>query len=397
MFLEVVRRYLETLPPDRAGWLGALRDPVALAEWFAVRERDRWASYVIGVAHACLGKRDPGDVMRRGGFRLLIESEVPEGKGVSSSAALEVACLSVIAARYGVELSGEEIATRSQWAENHVAGAPCGIMDQMTSACGRRDRLLRLRCQPGLIEGHVDVPPGFRFYGIDSGIRHAVSGSDYGTVRTAAFMGYRIIADVAGLPASLDAATVRESDTRWHGYLANITPDEFETRFAAALPDRMSGAEFLRRFDGITDVVTRVHADREYAVRQATAHPVYENARVTRFAELLGRLQPGADDVAHEMAALMAESHASYGACGLGSEGTDRLVALVQRTGPDSGMFGAKITGGGSGGTVAVLGTSDAEPAVREIARRYADETGRDAEVFVGSGPGAEELGVVVE
>jgi L-arabinokinase len=208
-------------------------------------------------------------------------------------------------------------------------------------------------------------------------------------------MGYRIIADVAGLPASIDAANVRELDTRWHGYLANIGEEEFESRFVRQLPERMTGAEFLRRFDGITDTVTRVHTDRAYAVRQATAHPVHENSRVTRFAELLGRLRPDADDVAHEMGALMFESHASYGACGLGSAGTDRLVELVRRAGPDSGLFGAKITGGGSGGTVAVLGTVEAEAAVREIARRYAEETGREAEVFVGSGPGADELGVV--
>jgi len=374
---------------------GELRDPSALAAWFAEHDDDRWASYVIGVTHACLARRDVASAPR-GGFRLLIESAVPEGKGVSSSAALEVACLSVIAARYGVEMSGEEVATASQWAENHIAGAPCGIMDQMTSACGRRDKLLRLQCQPATVEGHVDVPDGFRFYGIDSGIRHAVSGSDYGTVRTAAFMGYRIIADIAGLPTSIDAASVREADTRWHGYLANVGVAEFESRYAEHLPERMTGAEFLRRFDGITDTVTRVHPDREYAVRQATAHPVHENARVTRFAELLDGLRPGANDVAREMATLMYESHASYGACGLGSEGTDRLVALVRRAGPESGLFGAKITGGGSGGTVAVLGTAEAEDAVRGIARRYADETGREAEVFVGSSSGAEEVGVVV-
>ena len=374
---------------------GELRDPSALAAWFARREDDRWASYVIGVLHACLVRRGGADVVPRDGFRMLIESAVPEGKGVSSSAALEVACLSVIAARYGVELTGEEIAAASQWAENHIAGAPCGIMDQMTSACGRRDRLLRLRCQPAVVEGHVDVPSGFRFYGIDSGIRHAVTGADYGTVRTAAFMGYRIIAGVAGLPPSLDAASVRDADTRWHGYLANVTPGEFQSRFAEQLPERMTGAEFLRRYDGITDSVTRVDPAHEYPVRQATAHPVYENARVTRFAELLGALPSGSDDAAREMGTLMYESHASYGACGLGSEGTDRLVELVREAGPVGGLFGAKITGGGSGGTVAVLATSDAEPVVREIARRYALESGREAEVFVGSGPGAEELGVV--
>ncbi|PYP79978.1 MAG: GHMP kinase [Gemmatimonadetes bacterium] len=376
--------------------LGELRDAATLAAWFASHEHERWAAYVIGVVHACFARRDAGDVARRGGFRLLVESEVPEGKGVSSSAALEVACLSAIATRYGMELTGEEIATSSQWAENHIAGAPCGIMDQMTSACGRRDRLLRLRCQPGTVEGHVDIPPGFKFYGIDSGIRHAVTGSDYGTVRTAAFMGYRIIADVAGLPSSIDATNVRELDTRWRGYLANISPAEFESRFAAQLPERMTGAEFLRRYDGITDAVTRVHPERAYAVRQSTAHPVYENARVTRFAELLAELWPGTDDVAREMGVLMAESHASYGACGLGSEGTDQLVEMVHRAGPGVGMFGAKITGGGSGGTIAVLGTTEAEASVREIARRYAEETGREAEVFVGSGPGAEESGVVV-
>jgi L-arabinokinase len=375
---------------------GELRDPSALAAWFAEREDDRWASYVIGVLHACLVRRGVADVAGRGGFRMLIESAVPEGKGVSSSAALEVACLSVIAARYGVEMTGEEIAVASQWAENHIAGAPCGIMDQMTSACGRRDRLLRLRCQPANVEGHVDVPSGFRFYGIDSGIRHAVTGADYGTVRTAAFMGYRIIAGAAGLPASLDATSVRDADTRWHGYLANVTPGEFQSRFVEHLPVRMTGAEFLRRYDGITDSVTRVDPSREYAVRQATAHPVYENARVTRFAELLGALHSASDGVAREMGVLMYESHASYGSCGLGSAGTDRLVELVREAGPESGLFGAKITGGGSGGTVAVFGRADAEPAVREIARRYAIESGREAEVFVGSSPGAEELGVVL-
>jgi L-arabinokinase len=71
-------------------------------------------------------------------------------------------------------------------------------------------------------------------------------------------------------------------------------------------------------------------------------------------------------------------------------------VELVRKAGPEAGLFGAKITGGGSGGTVAVLGRADAEPAVRAIATRYREESGRDAEVFVGSGPGAEEVGVVV-
>src|SRR5881396_4202661 len=79
---------------------------------------------------------------------------------------------------------------------------------------------------------------------------------------------------------------------------------------------------------------------------------------------------------------LMFESHRSYSACGLGSDGTDRLVELVRAAGPEHGVFGAKITGGGSGGTVAVLGRTEAESVVRELAARYATETGRAATVF---------------
>ena len=89
----------------------------------------------------------------------------------------------------------------------------------------------------------------------------------------------------------------------------------------------------------------------------------------------------------------MYDSHASYSACGLGSDGTDRLVALARDAGLARGIYGAKITGGGSGGTVAVL--AGAGGAVRAIAREYADETGRGAYVFEGSSPGAARIGAI--
>jgi L-arabinokinase len=180
---------------------------------------------------------------------------------------------------------------------------------------------------------------------------------------------------------------VRVHDDAWHGYLANITPAEFASRFERQLPGEMRGAEFLAEYGGITDVVTRVAPERAYPVRVATAHPVHENARVERFAELLATLADN-DGAAIEMGALMYASHASYSACGLGSDGTDRLVEMVRAVGADGGMFGAKITGGGSGGTVAILARSSAEDAVRDLARRYSRETGRAAEVFAASGPG---------
>ena len=370
---------------------GTLSSAMALAERFASQPNDRWAAYAVGSVYRCLTL---GGVTPPHGIRVLITSDVPEGKGVSSSAALEVATMAATAACFGLEFDAASIAAECQWAENHIARAPCGIMDQMTSSLGRRDRLLRLRCQPATIEGHVSVPSGYCFYGIDSGIRHAVSGSDYGTVRTAAFMGYRMIAELAGLTATSDAGRVRIRDDRWGGYLANISPSELAADFVEWLPSRMRGADFLARYGGITDPVTRVRPDTWYPVRQATSHPVHENERVTRFAELLstGLDEP---DAAARMGALMFRSHASYSSCGLGSDGTDRLVDLVAEVEPAQGVFGAKITGGGSGGTVAVFGTEAARSAINHIARRYEEETGVRAHVFDGSGPGADETGVM--
>ena len=90
----------------------------------------------------------------------------------------------------------------------------------------------------------------------------------------------------------------------------------------------------------------------------------------------------------------MYESHASYSACGLGrTEPTGWWHWRVRPAGP--GIYGAKITGGGSGGTVAVLADAGAGSTVRDIARRYAEETGRDAHVFEGSSPGAARIGAI--
>jgi L-arabinokinase len=370
---------------------GELADPTVLSKWFAGRSDDRWAAYVIGVVQYCLQRASSGAIH---GLRLIIESTVPEGKGVSSSAALEVAAMAAVAASYEVRLTPQQLATACQWVENHVVGAPCGIMDQMTSACGQQDRLLRLRCQPATIEGYIGIPSGYRFYGIDSGVRHAVTGADYGTVRTAAFMGYRMIAEAAGLSGRTVGDRVEVADPRWHGYLANVSTEEFASRFEHALPERMLGADFLARYSGTTDSVTRVDPRREYPVRQATAHPIREQARVERFATLLGELTR-MPEAALELGQLMLGSHASYSACGLGSDATDRLVELVMQAGPSRGLYGAKITGGGSGGTVAVLGTADAETTVRDIAAAYCRDTGRASETFADSGPGAAEIGVM--
>jgi L-arabinokinase len=353
-------------------------------------QADRWAAYVAG-CWLVLAREEL--VQIREGARVLVRSDVPAGAGVSSSAALEVATMRALCDAIGVELNPRELAIHCQTVENLVVGAPCGVMDQVTSACGRDGELLALRCQPCDLLGGVALPPGLAVWGVDSGLRHAVSGSDYTSVRVGAFMGYRIIAEAAGLPAEPGdyAGHVRVADREWRGYLTNIAPSLFEQRFRALLPERLDGAAFLERYGGITDTVTRVDPARSYAVLAPTQHPVYESFRVRAFAALL-RQHEG--DEAALLGELMYQSHASYGACGLGSEGTDLLVHLVREAPHDDGLLGAKITGGGSGGTVAVLGRATAGEAVERVAAQYAAATGRPPAVFSGSSPGAAAHGV---
>ena len=189
----------------------------------------------------------------------------------------------------------------------------------MTCVFGEREALLALLCQPAELQSSVRVPSELEFWGVDSGERHAVGGSDYGAVRTGAFMGLRLLRAEAGLSTE---------------YLANISPEEFERGLARYLPDEMTGDAFLARYGHTEDSVTTVQPGRHYRVRAPTSHPVYERQRAEEFRHLLTNSPDEAACV--RLGELMYRSHASYGQCGLGSPGTDRLVELVRREGTAS-------------------------------------------------------------
>jgi L-arabinokinase len=328
------------------------------------------------------------------GLRLFVASEVPAGKGVSSSAAIEVAAMQAILALLDLPLPGRDLALLCQKVENLVVGAPCGVMDQMTSTAGVQGGLLALLCQPAELQPVVALPETLEVWGIDSGIRHAVSGADYGSVRVGAFMGYRLVAALAGLPAApTEPGRVTIDDPHWRGHLANISPSVWETRFRDQVPVTITGADFLAQSSGFTDTVTAIDPARTYAVRQPAAHPIYEHHRVSLFRALLEKPALADNDIAL-LGELMYQSHLSYSACGLGSSGTDQLVEMARALGPAAGVYGAKITGGGSGGTVAVLARSGSAEAVFALARDYAARTGRAAQVLGGSSPGAMQFGV---
>ena len=327
----------------------------------------QWAAYIVGVVLVLARERG---LPLTSGARIVVVSDVPEGKGVSSSAAVETATMSAMACAFGIALDPRDLALLCQTAENRVAGAPCGVMDQMTCVFGDEHALLSLLCQPAELQAPVRVPDDIELWGLDSGERHAVGGSDYAAVRTGAFMGLRILSEHTLVPGN---------------YLANIAVDQFEQDLVRYLPEQMSGDEFLAHYGGTADSVTSVERGRHYCVRAPAAHPVYERSRAETFRRLLSE---SVEDGRRRLGELMYESHASYGRCGLGSTGTDRLVELVRAEGPAAGLYGARITGGGSGGTVAVIGRRGAAPAIARVADAYEQQAGYRPHIFAGSSPG---------
>ena len=355
--------------------------------YFKQDPANHWAAYIAGVFLVLMREKK---TKFEQGANIFISTEIPQGKGVSSSAALESSVMSAVTAAFELNIEPREMALLCQKVENLVVGAPCGIMDQMAVICGKENELMAMVCQPAELKNSVKIPAEIALWGIDSGIRHSVSGADYSSVRTGAFIGYRIIAELAGLPVS-KKGKIEIHDEKWGGYLSNISPTEFENNYQNLLPKEICGTEFLQTYDGITDLITRVEQKKKYAVFYPTAHPVYENSRVHKFAELLG--QKVTEEVLVELGKLMFAAHESYSLCGLGSDGTDLLVELVKKIGIGNGLYGAKITGGGSGGTVAVLGRQDASGIIEKVVAEYQKQTGYQPYIFKGSSPGTTEFG----
>ncbi|XP_031255016.1 L-arabinokinase-like isoform X2 [Pistacia vera] len=352
-------------------------------KFFARDPSQNWAAYVAGSILVLMNERG---VRFNDSISMLVLSAVPEGKGVSSSASVEVASMTAIAAAHGLNIGPRDIAMLCQKVENHIVGAPCGVMDQMASACGEADKLLAMVCQPAEVLGLVEIPNHIRFWGIDSGIKHSVGGADYGSVRIGAFMGRQMIKSAASTELS-QLKTSNGSDSLEDGvallkaeasldYLCNLSPHRYEARYAKMLPESMLGDAFSKKYGKHDDPVTTIDPKREYGVTASARHPIYENFRV--------------------------KCHYSYSACGLGSDGTDRLVELVQEmqhskeNKPEEGtLYGAKITGGGSGGTICVIGRNclRSSQQILEIQQRYKAATGYLPLVIEGSSPGAGKFG----
>jgi galactokinase len=357
----------------------------------------KWAGYLAGCLFMLHQEKliDLRDLSIKG-INLAVYSTVPLGAGVSSSAALEVATMTNLIGHFnlGEKVDSLRVAFLCQQVENRVVGAPCGIMDQVTSCAGEEGKLLRLLCQPHELQTAIQVPQGMRFVGINSNVKHSVGGSAYSRTRCAAFMAHAIILQYM---RDIGKAAGRELQADpMHGYLANLDPDDYKKIFRPRIPEEMKGGEFLLKFGSTIDAATRVQPDVIYAIQHAADHHVLEARRVQNFVDYLQQADreedpkirgPLLDRAGH----LMYASHLSYtNDAMLGASECDLLVDLVRKR-EKQGLYGAKITGGGSGGTVAVLleDANRAAAAIQEILSEYESKTSLKPEVLEGSSPGA--------
>jgi len=281
--------------------------------------RRDWSDYVRGVAL----------MLQRDGFRLcgadlLIDSDVPVGSGLSSSAALEVASGYALLDISGRSIDLTRLALDAQRAENEFVGMRCGVMDQFAACRGARDRVLLLDCRS--LEFRLSpVDPSARLVICNSMVHHELAGSEYNRRREQCEEG------VARLKAALP-------DIR---ALRDVTIDD------------------LARHGGLlSDVVFR-----------RCRHVVTENDRVQRAAAALEAGQ------VEEVGRLMRRSHVSMrDDYEISCREIDTLVDLAERI---DGVLGARMTGGGFGGcTINLVRVEAVDRFVDEIGRRYKEAVG---------------------
>ena len=285
-----------------------------------------WADYFKGVVWA-LSNRG----INIPACEAAITGDIPQGAGLSSSAAYEVATVLLLRTLDGFELSSLEVAQLARQAENGFVGVACGIMDQMASTFGEKGRALLLDCR-SLARETVALPLGLKIVVAGSGVRHSLASSEYNQRRAECEEGVRILS--ASLP------TVHA--------LRDVMPEDL-ARFLPALPP---------------------------VVARRCRHVVSENARV---GQAVTAMRSGDTD---RLKTLMAASHASLrDDYEVSCPELDILVELALAL---PYCHGARLTGAGFGGSTVNLVEADAiEPFSETIVSGYRQRSGRVAEIHV--------------
>lgn len=291
--------------------------------------KSSWTNYIRGMV-AGLSARGVIET----GFDCLVSGDLPAGAGLSSSAALEMSCGLALAGLYGIAIPRLDLAKIGQAAEHKYAGVKCGLLDQVTSLFGCSGNLVLTDFRSLRIRniGFATRSPAC-FLVVNTGVKHALAESDYNErhgscKRAAAFFRKRLSRPVAAL-----------RDVSWADW----------KRLSPAMP-------------------------RKPAAR--SAHVIGENARVLKAAQLLG----AGDSVA--FGRLMFESHRS--SIENFENSCPELDFLVDAAGRIPAVSGARLTGGGFGGSVLVLVDRNLAAATgRQLANAFRRKFGRQCSVNI--------------
>ncbi|MEV7278016.1 galactokinase [Streptomyces sp. NPDC093111] len=282
-----------------------------------------WAAYPAGVVWALRAAGHPVT-----GADVHLASTVPTGAGLSSSAALEVVTALALNDLFGLGLSRPELAVLAQRAENDFVGVPCGVMDQMASACATEGHALHLDTRD---LSYRQVPfdlaaRGLCLLVVDTRVKHALGDGAYAERRAGCEAGARAL----GVRALRDVSAAQLSDS-------------------------------LARLDDET-------------VRRYVRHVVSDDDRVERVIALLDAGDP------HAVGALLTEGHASL---------RDDLrvscaeLDLAVEAANAAGALGARMTGGGFGGSAVVLvATERADAVAAAVGKAFAEAGFADPGVF---------------
>ncbi|MEU7015561.1 galactokinase [Streptomyces sp. NPDC046385] len=295
---------------------GVVQLDVAALEPLSGASAYGWAAYPAGVVWAL---REAGHPVT--GADIHLASTVPTGAGLSSSAALEVVTALALNDLFGLGLSRPELAVLAQRAENAFVGVPCGVMDQMASACATEGHALYLDTRD---LSYRQVPfdltaRGLCLLVVDTRVKHALGDGAYAERRAGCEAGARAL----GVRALRDVSAAQLSDS-------------------------------LARLDDET-------------VRRYVRHVVSDDDRVERVIALLDAGDP------HAVGALLTEGHASL---------RDDLrvscpeLDLAVEAANAAGALGARMTGGGFGGSAIVLVATDAADTVAAAVGKAFAEAG---------------------
>jgi len=305
--------------------------------------------------------------------------------GRCSAGPICAAVLAAVSRAFDLEIEPAAGAQHCQAVEHRWFDIPAGVSVAAGALTGECASVGEHRCDANALGGRTRLPDGVTMIGLSTGKLHPDFVAKYSRVRCATFMGRYLIDRIV----NHDGA----GNLRWDGHLSRVSVTDYVERFRDRIPTRLKGNDFLSRFGETGDPLTKVEPGFVYKIRSRTEHHVYEHSRSRQFVEGLARYARSGDrTILGEVGELMYASHWSYGQrCGLGSIETDLLVNLVKRYGSSAGIHGARISGRGCGGMVAVLmdDSPAADQAVQQACQAYEEKTGQLPTIMRGSLPGA--------